>query len=231
MYAISSALSRKLIGTSTRPQPLTPKNDVKSRAELCDTTATRSPRARPSASRPAAWARARRATSFQVSDPHDGAGWSGSSTIPTRSPYTSSARSRKSFTVSGTRISIPLRRGIVFRYAAGRQGTPVPHGARRLRLGLSARRSPSSRARVELPGGVEGDALDAVGTVRRPRSCSTSPIQPYVGQRCRCRSSVLLSDPPVARNSTFVTPTLSVADRVDASRSPLERSRRSPTAR
>src|SRR5438477_385676 len=32
MYAISSALSRKLIGTSTRPKPLTPKNDTIKRA-------------------------------------------------------------------------------------------------------------------------------------------------------------------------------------------------------
>ena len=43
MYAISSALSRKLIGTRTRPQPLTPKNDVNSRAEFCETIAMRSP--------------------------------------------------------------------------------------------------------------------------------------------------------------------------------------------
>ena len=104
MYAISSALSRKLIGTSTRPEPLTPKSDVNSRAEFCDTIATRSPAPMPSASRPAACARARPAISRHVPEPHDAAGWSGSSTTPMRSPYTSSARSMKSLTVSGTRI-------------------------------------------------------------------------------------------------------------------------------
>ena len=45
MYAISSALRRKLIGTRIRPNPLTPKNEVNRRAEFCDTTATRSPAA------------------------------------------------------------------------------------------------------------------------------------------------------------------------------------------
>src|SRR3712207_4288764 len=39
-----------------------------------------------------------------VSDPQLSAGWSGSSMMPTRSGYTVSARSRKSFTVSGTFI-------------------------------------------------------------------------------------------------------------------------------
>jgi hypothetical protein len=75
-----------LIGTNTRPNPLTPKKDVNSRAAFCDTTATRSPRAMPSASRPAACARARLAISRHVIDPHDAAGWSGSSTMPVRSP-------------------------------------------------------------------------------------------------------------------------------------------------
>jgi hypothetical protein len=51
------------MGTRIRPQPLTPKNDVSSRAELCDTTATRSPGPTPRRSRAAAWAAARRATS------------------------------------------------------------------------------------------------------------------------------------------------------------------------
>src|SRR5262249_36285695 len=81
------------------------KNDVNKRAELCDTMATRSPCSTPRASSPAACARATRATSFHVSSPSDSAGWSGSSTIPTRSPYTSSARSMKSSTVIGTRMS------------------------------------------------------------------------------------------------------------------------------
>jgi hypothetical protein len=52
-----------LIGTSTRPEPLTPKKLVSKRAELWLTIATRSPTAIPSASRPAAWARARVAIS------------------------------------------------------------------------------------------------------------------------------------------------------------------------
>ena len=37
MYFTSSAESRKLIGTSTRPNPVTPKNAVNSRALLCET--------------------------------------------------------------------------------------------------------------------------------------------------------------------------------------------------
>ena len=48
MYATSSGESRKLIGTSTRPKPQTPKYDVKSRALLWETNATRSPTSRPS---------------------------------------------------------------------------------------------------------------------------------------------------------------------------------------
>ena len=63
MYLTSSATSRKLIGTRTRPDPDTPNRAVSSRAELCDTIATRSPCAMPRASRPAAIARARRAIS------------------------------------------------------------------------------------------------------------------------------------------------------------------------
>ncbi len=62
MYETSSARSRKLTGTSTRPWPLTPYIEVISRAELCETTATRSPGPTPSRSRPAAWARASSAT-------------------------------------------------------------------------------------------------------------------------------------------------------------------------
>ena len=58
MYSISARLSRKLIGTSTRPQPLTPKNEVSSRAEFCETTATRPPTGTPSWSSRAACARA-----------------------------------------------------------------------------------------------------------------------------------------------------------------------------
>ena len=37
MYFTSSAESRKLIGTRTRPWPATPKNAVYSRALLCET--------------------------------------------------------------------------------------------------------------------------------------------------------------------------------------------------
>ena len=43
MYSISGRLSRKFTGTRIRPQPLTPKNDVNSRAEFCEITATRPP--------------------------------------------------------------------------------------------------------------------------------------------------------------------------------------------
>ena len=43
MYLTSSATSRKLIGTRIRPEPDTPNSAVSSRAELCDTIATRSP--------------------------------------------------------------------------------------------------------------------------------------------------------------------------------------------
>ena len=52
------AASRKLIGTRMRPQPETPKNDVSSRAEFCEMTATRPPTGTPSWSRRAACARA-----------------------------------------------------------------------------------------------------------------------------------------------------------------------------
>ena len=85
MYAISSALRRKLTGTSTRPQPLTPKNDTSSRAAFCETIATRSPRPRPRSSRAAAWARASSAMRPYVSVPSPPPGGSGSSTTPTRS--------------------------------------------------------------------------------------------------------------------------------------------------
>ena len=47
------------MGTRMRPLPLTPKKPVSSRAEFWLTTATRSPGAMPSASSPAACARAR----------------------------------------------------------------------------------------------------------------------------------------------------------------------------
>ena len=62
------------MGTRMRPLPLTPKKLVSSRAEFWLTTATRSPWAMPSASRPAAWARARSPTCAQVISPHEGAG-------------------------------------------------------------------------------------------------------------------------------------------------------------
>ena len=87
MYAISSALRRKLIGTRIRPHPLTPKNDVNRRAEFCDTIATRSP-ARDAERVESSGLRARAlcAISRHVIAPHDGAGCSGSSTTPMRSP-------------------------------------------------------------------------------------------------------------------------------------------------
>ena len=62
MYSISGRLSRKFTGTRIRPQPLTPKNDVNSRAEFCEITATRPPVGTPSASSFAACARAFAAT-------------------------------------------------------------------------------------------------------------------------------------------------------------------------
>ncbi len=74
MYLTSSATSRKLIGTSTRPDPETPNNAVSSRAELWLTIATRSPTPMPNASSPAAIARARSAISRYVIVPHDSAG-------------------------------------------------------------------------------------------------------------------------------------------------------------
>ena len=54
-----------------RPDPLTPKNDVMSRALFWLTIATRSPWPMPSRSSPAAWARASSATRLYVSSPHD----------------------------------------------------------------------------------------------------------------------------------------------------------------
>ncbi len=74
MYLTSSATRRKLIGTSTRPEPLTPNNAVNRRAELWLTTATRSPTPIPVSSSAAAIARARRAISAYVIEPHDSAG-------------------------------------------------------------------------------------------------------------------------------------------------------------
>ena len=63
MYLTSSATRRKLIGTSTRPEPLTPNSAVSNRAELWLTMATRSPTPMPIVSSAAACARARRAIS------------------------------------------------------------------------------------------------------------------------------------------------------------------------
>ncbi|CAB5016281.1 unannotated protein [freshwater metagenome] len=84
MYSTSVGASLKLIGTMMRPLPLTPKKLVSSRAELCDRIATRAPTGTPSSSSPAACDAARAASSEYVSDPHDRAGWSGSSTTATR---------------------------------------------------------------------------------------------------------------------------------------------------
>ena len=85
MYFTSSATRRKLIGTRMRPDPDTPNSAVSRRDELWLTIATRSPTPIPSSSRPAAIARARSATWRYVSVPHDCAGWSGSSTMASRS--------------------------------------------------------------------------------------------------------------------------------------------------
>jgi hypothetical protein len=74
-----------LTGTSTRPHPLTPKKDVRKRAELCETIATRPPTGTPISSSVAACARARRAISAYVISPQESAGWSGSSTTAMRS--------------------------------------------------------------------------------------------------------------------------------------------------
>ena len=72
------------MGTSTRPDPLTPNSAVSNRAELWLTIATRSPTAIPMASSAAAWARARAAMSAYVIVPHDSAGCVGSSMIASR---------------------------------------------------------------------------------------------------------------------------------------------------
>jgi len=63
MYSISGRDSRKFTGTSTRPQPDTPKHEVSSLAEFCETIATRPPAGTPSWSSRAACARARAAIS------------------------------------------------------------------------------------------------------------------------------------------------------------------------
>ena len=63
MYAISSAVSRKLMGTSVRPYPLTPKYDVKNRPEFGLTMAIRSPCSTPRSSSARAMPRARAANS------------------------------------------------------------------------------------------------------------------------------------------------------------------------
>ena len=108
MYSTSAAARRKLIGTRMRPEPDTPKNDVSSRAELCDTMATRSPGPMPRRSNPAAWALARSARSANVSGSHGSAGWSGSSTTATRSGYVKAARSRNWRTLNWTCMALPL---------------------------------------------------------------------------------------------------------------------------
>ena len=74
MYSTSAGASRKFTGTSTRPEPETPKKLVRRRAELCDTTATRPPTGTPSRSRAAAWDAADAAKRSYVQEPSDGAG-------------------------------------------------------------------------------------------------------------------------------------------------------------
>ena len=115
MYFTSSGRSRKFTGTSTRPEPATPKNDVSSRALLWLTIATRSPTPIPSSSSRAACRRASAPISAYVTSPppSGGAGWSGSSTTPVRAPYTCTARSRKSDTLSGTNTGASWKRGNV----------------------------------------------------------------------------------------------------------------------
>ena len=90
------------MGTNTRPLPETPKNDTARRAELCDTIATRPPNGTPSASSAAPCATAISPSRRNVTSGNGGAGWSGSSTRPTRSGYTETARSRWSRSVKGT---------------------------------------------------------------------------------------------------------------------------------
>src|SRR3954463_2787024 len=101
MYSTSSARSRKLIGTRTRPDPGTAKNSSSSRPALGETTATRSPTSTPSSSSPACRARTRRAKSRYVSSPSESS-TVGSSITPIRSPNTCTARSRKSDVEKGT---------------------------------------------------------------------------------------------------------------------------------
>ena len=81
--ATSSAASRKLTGTQIRPEPLTRRRTtVSSRAELCDTIATRSPwpDAEPVERRRPGPGPARASSRVGERRPSDGAGWSGSST-------------------------------------------------------------------------------------------------------------------------------------------------------
>ena len=59
MYRISSAVSRKLAGTTTRLKPLTPKKATRIRAALGLTIATRSPSPTPIRSSARAMPRAR----------------------------------------------------------------------------------------------------------------------------------------------------------------------------
>jgi hypothetical protein len=60
MYRTSSAVRRKLIGTTVRPKPLTPQKAVSRRPALGLTIATRSPWPTPIASSASAIPRARR---------------------------------------------------------------------------------------------------------------------------------------------------------------------------
>jgi hypothetical protein len=121
MYATSSAFSRKFTGTSTRPNTLTPKSARRNRAAFGDTMATRSFSPTPRSSRAAARLLAFAANSEYVNRPSPPPGGFGSSTTASRAPYTSSARSRKSPSVSGTIMTWLLHRRVPGRRRRGRR--------------------------------------------------------------------------------------------------------------
>jgi len=75
-----------LIGTSTRPNALTPNSAIRKRVALGETIATRAPSATPSSSSAAARLRAICASSVYVIRPRPPPGGDGSSMAATRSP-------------------------------------------------------------------------------------------------------------------------------------------------
>src|SRR3954468_19064174 len=96
----------------------------------------------------------------------DGAGWLGSSTIPTRAPETTSGRSRKSRVVKGTRIGAPGSSG----RPAGRPLDVVP-------ITLAAGAGPV------VPGSAEECGQSGCGPGRaRARADGVDAQQPPVGR-------------------------------------------------